>query len=216
MIYRKKDKEANFTIVDNGYLQDPSLSFKAKGILTYLLSLPDDWIVYYDEIIKHSIDGIKSFRSGIDELIRGSYIRRYPVRENGTIVRWETDIYEVKPGADDHKGDDEKLEVDGKDESSDSLPSTNPPSTYASKDSYNFKDYRAIGDAWSALGDRVVPVEKIVGDPYNMYHVLKLCSDHGYENLMRTIRNIGANKDYVHRPLRFEWFVKDENYRRFT
>lgn len=180
------------------------------------MSLPDDWTVYYEEIISHSTDGIKSFRSGIDELIREGYLRRYPKRENGTIVSWETEIHEVKLGSDCQKGEDEKLDEIREDEANDQLPITNPPSTYASKDSYNFKDYRAIEDLWNGLGDRVLPVDKIVGDPYNMYHVLKISQEIGYDNFLKAIVNINTNKDYVHRPLSFDWFVKDENYRKFV
>lgn len=42
MIAKKIQKNENFTIVDNDYLRDENLSFKAKGILTYFLSLPGD------------------------------------------------------------------------------------------------------------------------------------------------------------------------------
>ena len=36
-------KENNYTRVSNHYLRDNSLSFKAKGLLTLMLSLPEDW-----------------------------------------------------------------------------------------------------------------------------------------------------------------------------
>ncbi len=49
MIAKKIQKNENFTIVDNEYLRDENLSFKAKGILTYFLSLPGDWVIYFDE-----------------------------------------------------------------------------------------------------------------------------------------------------------------------
>ncbi|EEI81955.1 hypothetical protein HMPREF0077_2000 [Anaerococcus tetradius ATCC 35098] len=38
--------------------------------MTYLLSLPDDFVVHIDQIVVKSKDGIASFRSGIDELIK--------------------------------------------------------------------------------------------------------------------------------------------------
>lgn len=44
----RKDKKDNYTTIDNGYLQNKNLSFKAKGIMTYILSLPDDWVIYID------------------------------------------------------------------------------------------------------------------------------------------------------------------------
>jgi hypothetical protein len=45
------------------------MSWKARGILIYMLSLPDDWEVHLSEIAKHSEkDGRDSFASGIKEL----------------------------------------------------------------------------------------------------------------------------------------------------
>lgn len=90
----RKDKKDNFTTIDNAYLQNKKLSFKAKGIMTYILSLPDDWVIYIDQLIATSKDGEGSFRSGLDELIKAGYIKRYPIIEKGQIVAWQTEVYE--------------------------------------------------------------------------------------------------------------------------
>ena len=37
------EKGNNFTVFENELLQNPNLSLKAKGLLAYMLSLPDDW-----------------------------------------------------------------------------------------------------------------------------------------------------------------------------
>ena len=50
-IYRGSH-ENNFVIIDKGYLRDRDLSLKAKGLLTLMLSLPDDW--------KYSLSGLKA------------------------------------------------------------------------------------------------------------------------------------------------------------
>ena len=94
MIVNRVEKIGNFTTIDNGYLNDEGLSFKAKGILTYLLSLPDDWVVHIEEIVTKSKDGIASFRTGLAELMDKGYLKRYPVKEDGVIIRWETEINE--------------------------------------------------------------------------------------------------------------------------
>ena len=90
----RKDKKDNYTTIDNGYLQNKNLSFKAKGIMTYILSLPDDWVIYIDQLIATSKGGESSFRSGLDELIKAGYIKRYPIIEKGQIVTWQTEVYE--------------------------------------------------------------------------------------------------------------------------
>ena len=50
-IYRGSH-ENNFVVIDKGYLRDRDLSLKAKGLLTLMLSLPDDW--------KYSLSGLKA------------------------------------------------------------------------------------------------------------------------------------------------------------
>ncbi len=39
----KVEKTKNFTIMSNHHLQNKNLSLKAKGLLSYMLSLPNDW-----------------------------------------------------------------------------------------------------------------------------------------------------------------------------
>lgn len=39
----RKEKITNYTKIDNNYLEDKNISLKAKGLLSYMLSLPDDW-----------------------------------------------------------------------------------------------------------------------------------------------------------------------------
>jgi hypothetical protein len=40
---RRTKRTGNFTTVRNEYLQDVNLSWKAKGLITYIMSLPPDW-----------------------------------------------------------------------------------------------------------------------------------------------------------------------------
>ncbi|MGR5998369.1 DnaD domain protein [Bacillus cereus] len=90
------NKSKNYTTINNTGLRDERLSWKAKGILAYILSLPDDWVFYMEEISTHSKDGIDSLRVGMKELKKFGYVRRFPVKnEKGKITNWETIIYEV-------------------------------------------------------------------------------------------------------------------------
>jgi len=75
-------------------LQDKNLSWKAKGIMAHMLSMPDDWVFYMSEILKYSTDGEASFRSGFKELTDRGYVKRFPVREGSRIVSWKTVVYE--------------------------------------------------------------------------------------------------------------------------
>ena len=87
-------KEANYVVIDKTFLNDKRLSWKAKGILAFMLSKPDDWIFYLDELVKHSTDGKSSFRSGFNELKKNGYIKRIQQRQEDGTFEWETIVYE--------------------------------------------------------------------------------------------------------------------------
>lgn len=71
--YRAK-KEKCYTVLDNTCLRDGTLSWKARGIMAYLLSLPEDWDIYLSEVETHATDGRDSLMSGIKELKDHGYI----------------------------------------------------------------------------------------------------------------------------------------------
>jgi hypothetical protein len=78
------------------FLNDTELSWQAKGMLSYLLSLPDDWKIYEAEIQTHSSDGIKCTRSCIKELINKGYIKREKLRnEKRQFNGYEYCVYEI-------------------------------------------------------------------------------------------------------------------------
>ncbi|MDK7443429.1 DnaD domain-containing protein [Bacillus paranthracis] len=90
------NKDKNYTTINNTGLKDTRLSWKAKGILAYILTLPDDWIFYMEEVTKHSKDGIASLKAGMKELKEYGYVKRFPIKgEDGKISKWEMIIYEV-------------------------------------------------------------------------------------------------------------------------
>ena len=69
-------KTNHFVVLDKNFLNDKNLSLKAKGLLAYMLSLPDDWTFYLEELEKHSTDGMSSLRSGFKELQENGYVTR--------------------------------------------------------------------------------------------------------------------------------------------
>lgn len=95
-IFKIHKRENPFVQIDKNLLFDTEISWKAKGILAYLLSRPTDWQVYENEIVKHSTDGRDSVRSGIKELIAGGYIERFERRnEKGHFRGYEYNVYEA-------------------------------------------------------------------------------------------------------------------------
>lgn len=75
-IFIRSSKRHNYSIIDNTCLRDPNLSWKAKGLFAYLLSLPDDWQIYQKDLVNRATDGDTSLRSGIIELEKAGYLRR--------------------------------------------------------------------------------------------------------------------------------------------
>ncbi|MFJ7558351.1 DnaD domain protein [Bacillus thuringiensis] len=90
-------KDSNYSVINNTGLKDERLSWKAKGILAYALTLPDNWTFHISELSQHAKDGEDSLRSGFKELKALGYIKRYPVRDEKSkkITNWETEIYET-------------------------------------------------------------------------------------------------------------------------
>ena len=70
------NKKENFTSIHNKLINDSRISLKAKGIMLYMLSKPENWKYYPKEIAKNSKDGLDSVYSGIKELIEAGYISR--------------------------------------------------------------------------------------------------------------------------------------------
>lgn len=73
MIIRHSRHERNFVQIHKTALNDPKLSFKAKGILAYLMSKPDVWTVRIKDLCNNSHDGPESIRNGLKELQKHGY-----------------------------------------------------------------------------------------------------------------------------------------------
>jgi len=92
----KKDKDNPYLMINKEPLNNAELSWKGKGLLAYLLSLPDDWKIYEDEITKHAKDGKDSLKSAIKELIELGYIERERIRNSsGQMKGYTYCVYEV-------------------------------------------------------------------------------------------------------------------------
>lgn len=85
MIVRTK-RSTNFTIISNTGMEDPRLSFKAKGILAYLLSKPDDWQVRDRQLATVGPDGRSAVQAALRELEAYGYIHR--IRERNEQGQW--------------------------------------------------------------------------------------------------------------------------------
>lgn len=96
MIIRVEKKRNPFVTIDKTSLNDTRLSWKAKGLLCYLLSKPDNWKPIRAELVKAAKDGDSSVRGILKELQGAGYMKRQPVRDTkGKITEWEHVVYET-------------------------------------------------------------------------------------------------------------------------
>lgn len=63
-IIRVEKTPSTYCIISKNFLNDNGLSFKAKGLMAYLLSKPDNWVTTIGDLVKHAVDQEKSVRSG--------------------------------------------------------------------------------------------------------------------------------------------------------
>ena len=75
-----KVKHCDFTIIDNNFLRDERLSFKAKGLFMYMWSQSNDWNFYVNELSSHAKDGRNAVMTGLEELENYGYLKRKRVR----------------------------------------------------------------------------------------------------------------------------------------
>lgn len=89
------EKTSNYTVMSNYHMMDHSLSYKAKGILSEILSLPPTWDYTLAGLATLANDGIDSVRAGVHELENSGYINRKRTRdEHGRMSKNEYVVYE--------------------------------------------------------------------------------------------------------------------------
>lgn len=93
---RLRHVKSHFTIIPNSIIDNPNLSFRAKGIYTYLRSKPDSWEFKVDNIAKVSMEGRDAVRAGIKELENAGYLEKVANKQgNGKFSGWIWIVYET-------------------------------------------------------------------------------------------------------------------------
>lgn len=96
------EKTRDYTVMSNHHLKDRALTLKSKGLLSMMLSLPDDWNYTTRGLAAICREGVDSIGTALKELERAGYIVRNQLRDGkGKIVDVEYIIYETphKPDA---------------------------------------------------------------------------------------------------------------------
>lgn len=91
----RSEKNSGFTRISNSLFKEKNMSLKAKGLLSLMLSLPDDWDYSINGLVELSTDGKDSVMKALSELERFGYLKRRRVTdEKGHFAGYEYDIFE--------------------------------------------------------------------------------------------------------------------------
>lgn len=88
-------KENPFVQIDRYVFEDEHLSWKAKGLMGYLLSRPDNWKIRHTDLTKRAKESKNTVTAILKELQLAGYINYYQERlEGGKFGKWIYDVYE--------------------------------------------------------------------------------------------------------------------------
>lgn len=95
------ERTRDYTVMSNHHLKDSALSLKAKGLLSMMLSLPEEWNYTTRGLAKICKEGVDAIGGALKELEKAGYIVRRQLRgPGGRISDTEYTIYEKPcPGA---------------------------------------------------------------------------------------------------------------------
>ena len=90
------EKNKNYTVMSNYHLRDKNLSLKAKGLLSQMLSLPEDWDYTLRGLAAINKESVDAIRTAVLELEQAGYISRRQTRDSrGRMSASEYTIYET-------------------------------------------------------------------------------------------------------------------------
>ena len=110
------ERTRDYTVMCNHHLKNPRLSLKAKGLLSMMLSFPDEWNYSERGLAAICKEGVDAIHSAIKELEKAGYMERHQLRgQGGRIVDTEYVIYETPHAPDMAPPDTENPDMDDPD-----------------------------------------------------------------------------------------------------
>lgn len=108
------NKTNNYTVMSNKHLRDKNLSLKAKGLLSVVLSLPDDWDYSVNGLASISKECETSIKSALNELKANGYlevIKKMPNETESGRIEYEYDFYEFPRDHEKQEGKKQGIEI---------------------------------------------------------------------------------------------------------
>ena len=174
----KVEKNKNFTIMSNHHLQNKNLSLKAKGLLSFMLSLPENWDYSLSGLVKNSKESKTSIRNTLKELKDNNYLyveKLYPDKTDSKKIEYVYRIYE-EPKLNPYiqKQDTENLHLDSQHLGNDTQINTNIESTKEQTDKVDKTKNSIFEDAHHFLTIDLIDRKYIAKDDTDIYNYDKL------------------------------------------
>lgn len=94
-------RNVGFTTVQNDFIDDDRLSFRAKGVMIYILSKPDHWSISERHLADEGPDGRSAVATALKELETTGYLQRTRHRHDDGTFTWKSVVFETpQTGAD--------------------------------------------------------------------------------------------------------------------
>ncbi|MCT3125965.1 hypothetical protein [Lactococcus lactis] len=95
----KRDGVRNpYSIIPNELVQNENITWAARGLMVYILSMPEDWVFYKTEVMKHGEKKRDAFNKIWMELQRFGYISKENIRDENGRFTSETKTFKGKDG----------------------------------------------------------------------------------------------------------------------
>ena len=92
----KVERNKGYTVMSNYHLKDKNISLKAKGLLSQMLSLPDNWNYTLRGLVTLNKEKLEAIRTAVNELEQAGYITRTQGRlDNGKMTNIVYNVYEI-------------------------------------------------------------------------------------------------------------------------
>lgn len=208
-------KTRDFTVMSNSHLRDKDLTLKAKGLLSVILSLPDDWKYSIAGLAAICKEGTSAVKSALQELTDAGYVtvtKLYPNQTETGRIEYVYDIHE-RPQASRKQGIEnlplESQQVENQAQLSTEEPSTDKSTTNNKKKEGKRAGYDEIIDSYTENGElrsalvEFVKMRKMMKKPLtNKALSLLLTSKKGLDGLAST----DAEKiDIVNQTIMHSW-----------
>lgn len=111
-VIKRKKRDTAFTIIDTSVLRRQDLSLKAKGLLTLMMSFPEDWEFTMLQLANNTQEGREALQNTMKELMEKGYVTRQKKRnETNQFTGWEYEVDDTpRPPTPPSDGDADKRE----------------------------------------------------------------------------------------------------------